>query len=96
MQLTSGDSAYSPLGDGTALIAVLATTRFHGRPAGTNQACGFYPTTGINSLTADASETQGAQILTDAVKGQTDGKVDPANPVAIFGYSQSSALASQT
>jgi PE-PPE domain len=34
---------------------------------------GFYPTTGVNSLTADASEAQGAQILdgaiTDAVEG---------------------------
>jgi hypothetical protein len=58
---------------------------------------GFYPTTGVNSLTADASEAQGAQILTNAITGQiAGGHVDAANPVVVFGYSQSSAMSAFT
>ncbi|MCV7260372.1 PE-PPE domain-containing protein [Mycobacterium shimoidei] len=58
---------------------------------------GFYPTTGVNSLTVDASIAQGAQILSNAVLDQiARGEVDAANPVVVFGYSQSSALSTLT
>lgn len=56
---------------------------------------GFYPTTGVKSLPAFVSETQGAQMLVAAVNQQIAGRqVDAANPVVVFGYSQSSALSS--
>jgi hypothetical protein len=116
VQLTSGDSADSLLGDGTALIMggsgipippqsyLDAADTLYLQPrdfTGSLQALatpeGFYPTTGVNSLTVDASEAQGAQILTDAIEGQiAGGNVDAAKPVVVFGYSQSSAFASQT
>lgn len=55
----------------------------------------FYPTTGVKSLPAFVSETQGAQILTETVSREiAGGQVDAANPVVVFGYSQSSALSS--
>lgn len=58
---------------------------------------GFYPTTGVNSLTTDESIAQGAQILTNAVLGQiAGGQVNTENPVVVFGYSQSSALSTLT
>ena len=63
---------------------------FTGTPQALDTPEGFYPTTGVNSLTADASEAQGAQILNGAITGQiADGNVDAANPVVVFGYSQS-------
>ncbi|MGH3968958.1 MAG: PE-PPE domain-containing protein [Mycobacterium sp.] len=58
---------------------------------------GFYPTTGVNSLTAGASEAQGAKILDQAILSQiAGGHVDADNPVVVFGYSQSSALSTLT
>ncbi|MGB7872155.1 MAG: PE-PPE domain-containing protein [Mycobacterium sp.] len=70
---------------------------FTGTPQALDTPEGFYPTTGVNSLTADASEAQGAQILNGAITGQiADGNVDAANPVVVFGYSQSSALSTMT
>ncbi len=116
VRLTSGDSAESLLGNGTALIMggssipippqpyldaadtlYLQPRHFTGslQPLYTPE--GFYPTSGVNSLTADASEAQGARILTGAIQGQiAGGNVDATNPVVVFGYSQSSALVSQT
>jgi hypothetical protein len=116
VQLTSGDGAGFPLGDGTALVMggssipippqsyvnaadtlYLQPRDFTGTPQALDTPEGFYPTTGVNSLTADASEAQGAQILNGAITGQiADGNVDAANPVVVFGYSQSSALSTMT
>ena len=116
MQLTSGDSADSPLGDGAALVMggsgipippqryvdaadtlYLQPRDFTGSAQPLDTPEGFYPTTGVNSLTAGASEAQGAQILTAAIQGQiAGGRVDATNPVVVFGYSQSSALSSLT
>jgi len=70
---------------------------FTGTPQALDTPEGFYPTTGVNSLTADASEAQGAQILDGAITGQiAGGNVDAANPVVVFGYSQSSAMSTFT
>jgi hypothetical protein len=116
VQLTSGDSADSPLGDGTALVIggsgipipperyvdaadtlYLQPRDFTGSPQALDTPEGSYPTTGVNSLTADASEAQGAQILDNAIMGQiAGGQVDAANPVVVFGYSQSSAFCTFT
>jgi hypothetical protein len=116
VRLTSGDSADSLLGDGTALVMggsgipippesyvnaadtlYLEPRGFTGSPQALDTPEGFYPTTGVNSLTADASEAQGAKILDSAILGQIGGgNVDAANPVVVFGYSQSSALSSLT
>ncbi len=116
VQLISGDSADSLLGDGSALIMggsgipippesyvdaadtlYLEPRGFTGSPQALDTPEGFYPTTGVNSLTVDASEAQGAQILDGAITGQiAGGNVDAANPVVVFGYSQSSALSSMT
>jgi hypothetical protein len=116
VRLTSGDTADSPLGDGTALVLggsgipippqsyvtaadtlYLQPRDFTGPPQALDTPEGFYPTTGVNSLTADASEAQGAKILDGAITGQiAGGNVDAANPVVVFGYSQSSALSTFT
>lgn len=70
---------------------------FSGTPQALDTPEGFYPTTGVNSLTADASEAQGAQVLDGAITGRiADGNVDAANPVVVFGYSQSSAMSTFT
>jgi hypothetical protein len=56
---------------------------------------GFYPVTGVKSLTVNASEAQGEQIIEHTVQSQiAGGHVDAANPVVFFGYSQSSAISS--
>ena len=58
---------------------------------------GFYPITGVHSLSFDTSAAQGQQILDAAILGQiATGDVDAANPVVVFGFSQSSVLASTT
>jgi hypothetical protein len=64
---------------------------------GTTQALltpeGFYPVTGVKSLTVNASEAQGQQILDSAIQNQiASGQVDAANPVVVSGYSQSSGI----
>jgi hypothetical protein len=70
---------------------------FTGTPQALDTPEGFYPTTGVNSLTTDASEAQGAQILNGAITGQiAGGNVDAANPVVVFGYSQMPSTASAT
>lgn len=68
---------------------------FTGTPRALFTPEGFYPTTGVKSLPAFVSETQGAQMLTETVSREiADGQVDGANPLVVFGYSQSSALSS--
>jgi hypothetical protein len=51
----------------------------------------WYPVTGVNSLTLDASIPQGVTILDNAINQQ----IAAGNNVVVFGYSQSSAVASQ-
>jgi hypothetical protein len=75
----------------------LAPRGFTGSPQALDTPAGFYPTTGVNSLTADASEAQGSKILDAAILGQiATGNVDADNPVVVFGYSQSAAFSSMT
>jgi hypothetical protein len=50
-----------------------------------------YPITGVNSITTDASAAEGVTILDSAIKDQ----IAAGNKVVVFGYSQSSAIASQ-
>jgi hypothetical protein len=51
----------------------------------------FYPVTGVNSLPSDPSITQGVTILNNAI----DQQIASGNRVVVFGYSQSSVVASQ-
>ncbi len=51
----------------------------------------YYPVTGVNSLTPDTSIAQGVTILNDAINQQ----IAAGNNVVVFGYSQSSVVASQ-
>ncbi len=116
VKLTSGDTADSALGDGTAFVIggsglpmpppsyVDAVDQLYLEPrgfTGTAQALvtpeGFYPVTGVHSLLFDTSAAQGQQILDAAILHQiSTGNVDAANPVVVFGLSQSSVLASTT
>ena len=58
---------------------------------------GLYPLTGIKSLGFGPSLAQGQQIMTSDIEGQiAAGGVSPENPVVVFGYSQSAAVASLT
>jgi hypothetical protein len=50
-----------------------------------------YPLTGVNSLPIDTSIAQGVTILDGAIRQQTDA----GNHVVVFGYSQSSLVATQ-
>ncbi|MEB3021848.1 PE-PPE domain-containing protein [[Mycobacterium] crassicus] len=78
-----------------ATMLYLQPHGFTGTPQALFTPAGFYPTTGIKSLPAFVSETQGAQMLSETVLRQiAGGQVDAANPVVVFGYSQSSALSS--
>jgi len=57
---------------------------------------GLSPITGPHSLTFDASEAHGQQILDNAILQQiAGGHVDADNPVVVFGYSQSAVIGSQ-
>jgi hypothetical protein len=51
----------------------------------------WYPITGVNTLPIDASIAQGVTILNNAIAQQ----IAAGNKVVVFGYSQSSAIASQ-
>ena len=53
---------------------------------------GFYPLTGITSLTVDASVSQGLQILDSAIQQQL--AANPSGSVAVLGYSQSAVISS--
>ena len=50
----------------------------------------YYPVTGVNSLTPDASVAQGVTILNGAINQQ----IAAGNNVVVFGYSQSADIAS--
>jgi hypothetical protein len=53
---------------------------------------GFYPITGIKTLTIDQSVSQGLQILDSAIKQQI--AANPSGSVAVLGYSQSAIISS--
>jgi hypothetical protein len=70
---------------------------FTGDPQSTFVPNGLYPDTGVKSLLTDASFVQGQQILDSTIQRQiADGHVDAANPVVVFGWSQSSSVSSLT
>ncbi|MGB6206814.1 PE-PPE domain-containing protein [Mycobacterium sp.] len=114
--LTSGDTADSALGGGTAFVIggsglptppqsyVDAVDQLYLEPRGFTgiaQALdtpeGLYPVTGVHSLLFDTSAAQGQQILDAAILHEiATGHVDAANPVVVFGLSQSSVIASTT
>jgi PE-PPE domain len=114
--LTSGDTADSALGDGTAFVIggsglptpppsyvdavdqlYLEPRGFTGTPQALDTPEGLYPVTGVHSLPYDTSAAQGQQILDAAILHQiASGNVDAANPVVVFGLSQSSGIASTT
>jgi hypothetical protein len=114
VRLTSGDTADTPLGDGTALIigpSILSTPSptyadfadtLYLEPrgfTGTTQILttpeGLYPFSGPFTEEFDQSEAQGQQIIDTAILNQiAGGQVDAANPVVVFGYSQSSVISS--
>jgi PE-PPE domain len=116
VELTSGDTTDSALGDGTAFVIggsglptpppayvdaadqlYLEPRGFTGTPQALDTPEGFYPITGVHSLLFDTSAAQGQQILDAAILGQiATGDVDAANPVVVFGLSQSSVIASTT
>ncbi|OBY31017.1 PE-PPE domain-containing protein [Mycolicibacter kumamotonensis] len=91
----SGNPLPAPTYVDAADILYLQPHGFTGTPQALFTPEGFYPTTGVKSLPAFVSETQGAQILSETVSRLVaGGGVDAANPVVVFGYSQSSALSS--
>jgi PE-PPE domain len=116
VKLTSGDTADSALGDGTAFIIggsglptpppryvdavdrlYLEPRGFTGTPEALDTPEGLYPVTGVHSLLYDTSAAEGQQILDAAILHQiATGEVDAANPVVVFGLSQSTAIASTT
>jgi hypothetical protein len=114
--LTSGDTADSALGGGTALVIggsglpnpppgyvdavdelYLEPRGFTGTALALDTPEAFYPVTGVHSLPFDTSAAQGQQILDAAILHEiATGNVDAANPVVVFGLSQSSVFASTT
>ncbi len=116
VKLTSGDTADSALGDGTAFVIggsglpipppsyvdaadqlYLEPRGFTGTPQALDTPEGLYPITGVHSLHYDTSAAQGQQILDAAILHEiATGNVDAANPVVVFGLSQSTAIASST
>ena len=58
---------------------------------------GLYPVTGVHSLPVDTSFAQEEQILDSAIQSQiAAGGVDAANPVVVFGWSQSADFSGLT
>ena len=53
---------------------------------------GFYPLTGVKSLTVDVSVAQGVQILDSAIKNTL--AANPSGSVAVFGASESAIISS--
>jgi len=114
VRLTSGDTADSPLGDGTAFILggsgletpgqtyanaidaeYLAPRDFTGTTQVLTTPVALYPFLGPFTETFDQSEAQGQQILDTAILIQiATGDVDAANPVVVFGWSQSAVISS--
>lgn len=102
--LTSSDTAYSPLGGGTALLMggtslpqpgeryLDAANTLYLQPHGFTGALQSLFTPENSSPT---SESQGVQILDATILQKIDsGDVNAENPVVVFGYSQSSSIAS--
>jgi hypothetical protein len=74
----------------------LAPRGFTGTVQGVPTPEGLYPITGVKSLPFDTSEAQGQQILdTDILNLVHSGQADAANPVVVFGYSQSAVISAQ-
>lgn len=108
VRLTAGHDAGAGLGGGTALIMgpsmiptptqqyVDTVDRLYLQPHGfTGTAIAL--TTPESPYNLYQSEMAGAQILTAAIQQQiATGDVDAANPVVVFGYSQSAALTTFT
>ena len=114
VRLTSGDTADSPLGDGTAFIMggsgletpgqtyanaidaeYLAPRDFTGTTQVLTTPEALYPFLGPFTETFDQSEAQGQQLLDTAILNQiATGDVDAANPVVVFGWSQSAVISS--
>jgi hypothetical protein len=58
---------------------------------------GLYPVTGVHTLPVDTSFAQEVQILDSLVQGQmAGGGVDAANPIVVFGWSQSADFSGLT
>ena len=58
---------------------------------------GLYPVTGVHTLPVDTSFAQEEQILDQAIQSQiAGGGVDAANPVVVFGWSQSADFSGLT
>ena len=58
---------------------------------------GLYPVTGVHTLPVDTSFAQEEQILDSAIQSQiAGGGVDAANPVVVFGWSQSADFSGLT
>ncbi len=116
VNLTSGDTADSALGHGTAFVIggsglpmpppayvnaadqlYLEPRGFTGTPQALDTPEGFYPVTGVHSLPFDTSAAQGQQILDAAILHEiATGNADAANPVVVYGVSQSAVFASTT
>ena len=114
VRLTSGDTADSPLGDGTAFILggsgletpgqtyanaidaeYLAPRDFTGTTQVLTTPEALYPFLGPFTETFDQSEAQGQHLLDTAILNQiATGDVDAANPVVVFGWSQSAVISS--
>jgi hypothetical protein len=74
----------------------LALRGFSGTVQAVDTPEALYPITGVKSLQFDTSEAQGQQIVDTAILNQiAGGHVDAANPVDVFGYSQSSVISAQ-
>ncbi|HEX7321379.1 MAG TPA: PE-PPE domain-containing protein [Mycobacterium sp.] len=104
VQLTSGTSADTPLGDGTALLmggtSIPQPSQLYLDAADTLylQSRGFTGTLQSLFTPEDASptsEARGEQILDSTILQKFDsGDVSAQNPVVVFGYSQSASISS--
>lgn len=104
VRLTSGGTADSPLGDGTALLmggtSIPQPSQLYLEAADTLylQPLGFGGT--LQSLftpenTSPTSQARGLQILDATILQKIDnGDVSAENPLVVFGYSQSAAISS--
>lgn len=75
----------------TAASLYLESRGFTGTAQGLDTPEGLYPITGVHSLEDATSNLQDEQILDSAIEQQiAAGHVDAADPVTVFGWSQSS------
>jgi hypothetical protein len=74
----------------------LAPRGFTGTAEGIFTPEGLYPLSGVKSLPFDTSVAEGDKILTQTIEAQiAGGNVDAANPVVVFGWSQSATISGQ-